>query len=221
MSSSRGPRAAARIAAAMLRSLHSPACAARSTRSARGSSTDGVRARERPRGCARRRRGRGPAARRTRSRGHRRPRRRGDGRPPCRARGDHRHRGRDPVADPTRRRPRCPVRGRGRRARPHARAERGPWSRSVETRPVAASADPTAGGAPFGAVLLADPELADRADLVDGAWADASESVAAADAEGAHATTLHARAAAELGLGIGSLVTLDGDDPRRLLVVGT
>ena len=94
------------------------------------------------------------------------------------------------------------------------------WSRSVETAPVAATAD-TAGGSPFGAVLLADPGLADRADLVDGTWADATDSLAAADAEGAVATTLHAGAAADLGLATGDLVTVDGDEAHRLLVVGT
>ncbi|GAA1765913.1 hypothetical protein [Agromyces humatus] len=98
------------------------------------------------------------------------------------------------------------------------------WSRSVESAPVAAAVG-TADGEPFGAVLLADPTLAERADLVDGAWADSPESVADADAEGARATTLHARAAADLGLVPGDLVTLDGDGDgdgaRRLLVVGT
>ena len=98
------------------------------------------------------------------------------------------------------------------------------WARSVQTAPVAATVGAeggSTGGSPFGAVLLADPTLADRADLVDGAWADSPESVAAADAEGASATTLHADAAADLGLDTGDLVTLTGDDPRRLLVVGT
>ena len=98
------------------------------------------------------------------------------------------------------------------------------WARSVQTAPVAATVGTeggSAGGSPFGAVLLADPTLADRADLVDGAWADAPESVAAADAVGASATTLHAEAAADLGLATGDLVTLAGDDPNRLLVVGT
>ena len=107
------------------------------------------------------------------------------------------------MADPTRRRPDAQSEAAGAVLDRMLVPNGATWSRSVETRPVAASADPTAGGAPFGAVLLADPGLADRADLVDGAWADTPESVAAADAEGAHATTLHARAAAELGLGIG------------------
>ncbi|GAA1810417.1 ABC transporter permease [Agromyces neolithicus] len=98
------------------------------------------------------------------------------------------------------------------------------WSRSVQTAPVAATvgtAGAAQGGQPFGAVLLADPTLRDRADLVDGAWADTPESIGAADAEGARATTLHAGAAAELGLATGDLVTVGGDDPRSLLVVGT
>ncbi|MCD2441740.1 hypothetical protein LQ757_05550 [Agromyces sp. SYSU K20354] len=95
------------------------------------------------------------------------------------------------------------------------------WSRSVETAPLAATVGTAGDGEPFGAVLLADPALPDRAELVDGAWADAPDSIAAADAEGARAATLHAGAAADLGLAMGDLVTLDGDEARRLLVVGT
>ncbi len=91
------------------------------------------------------------------------------------------------------------------------------WGRSIQSHPV----DATAGASSFGAVLLADTGLQARARLVDGSWPDAPESIAAASADGAEPATLHAAAAAELGVHPGDLVTLRDDEARRLLVVGT
>ncbi|MGW9631917.1 hypothetical protein ACWGST_14555 [Agromyces sp. NPDC055520] len=90
------------------------------------------------------------------------------------------------------------------------------WSRSIETAPVEA----TSGDTSFGAVLLADPGAAERSELVAGDWPDAAAAIAAATAESAEPATLHAAAAAALGLAPGDLVELTGTD-RRLLVVGT
>lgn len=92
------------------------------------------------------------------------------------------------------------------------------WSRSVETAPVDAIAD----GQAFGAVLLADADVPERAELLTGAWpGDAQADAAAAEADALPAT-LHADAASALGLEPGDLVELqDGDGPQRLLVVGT
>ncbi|MDQ0893150.1 hypothetical protein [Agromyces ramosus] len=87
------------------------------------------------------------------------------------------------------------------------------WSRSVETAPV----DATGPAGPFGAVLLADDGVADRSQLVSGSWP--TEPQAVADADGALPATLHAEAAAALGLEPGDLVELGGGG--RLLVVGT
>ena len=98
---------------------------------------------------------------------------------------------------------------------PHGAA----WTRTVETAPVDAV---TEDGTSFGAVLLADAGVPDRAELVSGSWPDAEEAVSAAADEDARPTTLHAAAAAALGLGVGDVIALeDGDGPRRLLVVGT
>ncbi|MBM7829692.1 hypothetical protein JOE59_000397 [Agromyces cerinus] len=91
------------------------------------------------------------------------------------------------------------------------------WSRTIETAPV----DATSGDTAFGAVLLADPEAAERSELVDGSWPEEPESIAAADAEGAVPATLHAAAAEALGLAPGDVVDLAGGSARRLLVVGT
>ncbi|MDR6906776.1 hypothetical protein J2X63_002462 [Agromyces sp. 3263] len=92
------------------------------------------------------------------------------------------------------------------------------WRRSVETAPVDAVAD----GQAFGAVLLADEGVPERAELLTGAWpGDAQADAAAAEADALPAT-LHADAASALGLQPGDLVELqDGDGPERLLVVGT
>ncbi len=98
---------------------------------------------------------------------------------------------------------------------PHGAA----WTRTVETAPVDAV---TEDGTAFGAVLLADAGVPDRAELASGSWPDADEAVSAAAAADAEPTTLHAAAADALGLGVGDVVVLeDGDGPRRLLVVGT
>jgi hypothetical protein len=98
---------------------------------------------------------------------------------------------------------------------PHGAA----WTRTVETAPVDAVTDD---GTPFGAVLLADAGVPERAELVSGSWPDAGEAVSAAGDVDALPTTLHAAAAAALGLREGDVVELeDGDGPRRLLVVGT
>lgn len=93
------------------------------------------------------------------------------------------------------------------------------WTRTVETAPVDALTDD---GTAFGAVLLADAGVPDRSELVSGSWPDAAEAASAAADGGAQPTTLHAAAAAVLGLAEGDVVELeDGDGPRRLLVVGT
>ena len=92
------------------------------------------------------------------------------------------------------------------------------WTRSVQTAPVEAMRD----GEAFGAVLLADERVPERAELVSGSWPDAPDADGAADAEDALPAALHAAAAAELGLAAGDVVELEGgDEPRRLLVVGT
>ncbi|HET6672645.1 MAG TPA: hypothetical protein VFG92_04655, partial [Agromyces sp.] len=92
------------------------------------------------------------------------------------------------------------------------------WSRSVETAPVDAVHDDD----PLGAVLLVDDGVPERAELASGAWPDASEAVASAAAVDAMPTTLHAGAADSLGLAIDDIVELQGgEEPRRLLVVGT
>ncbi|MFC9560645.1 hypothetical protein [Agromyces sp. NPDC056965] len=91
------------------------------------------------------------------------------------------------------------------------------WSRSVETAPV----DATSGDATFGAVLLADPAAQERSELVEGAWPEDPEAVAAAAAETAVPATLHAAAAEALGLAPGDVVELAGASAPRLLVVGT
>ena len=98
-------------------------------------------------------------------------------------------------------------------------AERGAtWTRSVETAAVDAVAD----GEAFGAVLLADDGVPDRAELLTGSWPGDAEAEAAAAQADALPATLHADAASELGVQSGDLVELqDGDGPRRLLVVGT
>lgn len=92
------------------------------------------------------------------------------------------------------------------------------WTRSVQTAPVDAVVD----GEPVGAVLLADDGVPGRSDLVTGSWPASEDAVAAATVADAVPATLHASAAAALGLAEGDVVELqDGDGPRRLLVVGT
>ncbi|WP_430647641.1 hypothetical protein [Agromyces sp. GXS1127] len=88
--------------------------------------------------------------------------------------------------------------------------------RSVATDPVAVLGD-DAGTAP-GVALLADPGMAKRAELVDGAWPDAPDARAAADETGAVPGAMHAGAADAAGLAPGDAVELDG---VRVLVVGT
>ncbi|KRC60718.1 hypothetical protein ASE14_06985 [Agromyces sp. Root81] len=95
------------------------------------------------------------------------------------------------------------------------------WSRSVETAPVEAAGGEAAGGGGFGAVLLVDPDAADRSELVEGDWPDSPAAIAAASDDAAAPAALHAAAAEALGLAIGDLVRLDGDPARHLLVVGT
>ena len=98
---------------------------------------------------------------------------------------------------------------------PHGAA----WTRTVETAPVDAVADD---GTPFGAVLLADAGVPDRAALESGSWPDADDAVSAAADADALPTAPHAAAAAALGLSEGDVIELeDGDGARRLLVVGT
>ena len=98
---------------------------------------------------------------------------------------------------------------------PHGAA----WTRTVETAPVDAVADD---GTAFGAVLLADAGVPDRAELQSGWWPDADDAVSAAADADALPTALHAAAAAALGLSEGDVIELeDGDGARRLLVVGT
>jgi len=96
---------------------------------------------------------------------------------------------------------------------PHAAT----WSRSIQTAPIDAVRDDE----PFGAVLLVDDGVPERAELASGAWPDASEAVASAEGADALPTALHSGAAESLDLAIGDIVELQDDEPRRLLVVGT
>lgn len=92
------------------------------------------------------------------------------------------------------------------------------WSRSVETGPVDAVAD----GRAFGAVLLADAGVPARAALVSGDWPDDVGAASGALAAGALPAAVHAAAAEALDLAVGDVVQLtEGDEPRRLLIVGT
>ncbi|WP_400996036.1 hypothetical protein [Agromyces sp. GXQ0307] len=79
---------------------------------------------------------------------------------------------------------------------------------SADVRP-----DPAAG-----VVLLADDDLAGRADLVEGDWPDDADARAAADEVGAVPGAMHAGATDATGLAPGSVLDLDG---VRVLVVGT
>ncbi|MGW4930069.1 hypothetical protein ACWEOH_13015 [Agromyces sp. NPDC004153] len=98
---------------------------------------------------------------------------------------------------------------------PHGAA----WTRTVETAPVDAVADD---GTAFGAVLLADAGVPDRAELESGSWPDADDAMSAAAEADALPTAVRAAAAAALDLAEGDVIELeDGDGPRRLLVVGT
>ncbi|WP_448810878.1 hypothetical protein [Agromyces bauzanensis] len=91
------------------------------------------------------------------------------------------------------------------------------WTRSIET----ASVDAVTDGQAFGAVLLADPGVPARAALVTGDWPDGAEAAASATAAGAFPAALHSAAAEALDLAVGDVVELaEGDEPRRLLVVG-
>jgi hypothetical protein len=89
------------------------------------------------------------------------------------------------------------------------------WDRSVQTAPV----DATGPEGPFGAVLLADDDVPARSELVSGMWSTTAEAVADAETVDALPATLHAGAAAALGLGPGDLVDLGRG--ARLLIVGT
>lgn len=86
------------------------------------------------------------------------------------------------------------------------------WARSTEALPTPASA----GDERFDALLMADPGVPDRAELVAGEWPeDASPAAGAPDAV---PTAVNAAAATALGLEPGSLVTVD--DGPALVVVG-
>ncbi|MFE6965870.1 hypothetical protein ACFVAJ_12185 [Agromyces sp. NPDC057679] len=88
------------------------------------------------------------------------------------------------------------------------------WQRSTQALPTPASA----GGEPFEALLTADSAVAERAKLLAGEWPDAGSSTPEASAEGALPTAANAAAATELGLELGSAVTVD--DGPALVVVG-
>jgi hypothetical protein len=98
------------------------------------------------------------------------------------------------------------------------------WERSVQTLPVAATADGRplqVDGADVGAVLVADPAAPHRAQLVDGIWHDdpgAADAATAAAGPGAVPATVQADAAAATGVAPGSVLELGG---IRLVVVGT
>jgi hypothetical protein len=89
------------------------------------------------------------------------------------------------------------------------------WDRSVQTAPV----DATGPEGPFGAVLLADDGVPARSELVSGTWSTTAEAFADAEAVDALPATVHAGAAAALGLKPGDLVDLGRGG--RLLIVGT
>lgn len=89
------------------------------------------------------------------------------------------------------------------------------WERSVQSAPLP-RLDQGA-GAPQ-AVLLADPSVPGRAELVDGAWPeDAAPGGGGAPAD-ARPAAVHEDAAAAAGLEVGSVIELEG---ARLVVVGT
>jgi len=93
--------------------------------------------------------------------------------------------------------------------------------RTVVSDPVAVlgpSADADAADDATGVVLLADGDLAERAELVEGVWPDEAAAVAAAAEVGAVPGAVHAGATDASGLALGSVVPLDGP---RVLVVGT
>ncbi|MCK8609852.1 FtsX-like permease family protein [Agromyces sp. C10] len=89
------------------------------------------------------------------------------------------------------------------------------WTRSVQSAPLPRLDE--AEGAPR-AVLLADPAVPGRAELVEGTWPDDAEPGDGGIPADARPAAVHADAAAVAGLGLGSLIELDG---ARFVVVGT